>query len=306
MSLAAVGFQTCEKVVVSATLAAMQSKNRGWMVLALFFGSGATALVYEVVWAKFLAQMFGSTIYAQTVVLAVFMGGLALGNRIFGGWADGLQRPVKAYGVLEILIGIYAFLFPMLERVTDRIFIATGSPIVEHAGWLLALKGILSAALLLGPTILMGGTLPLLAAWLHQQSADAGRRSARFYSVNSLGAVTGRGASRVLAGAALRHDRHHPDHGHGKCAHRCRRHFIEPKRLAGHHERNVRIKEDDHGGNTRHLKHPVLGGPHGGADRRCFHGFGNSGVALVGADLWFIAAIFRRRFDRVYSRHRTR
>ena len=66
----------------------MQSKNRGWMVLALFFGSGATALVYEVVWAKFLAQMFGSTIYAQTVVLAVFMGGLAAGNRIFGGWAD--------------------------------------------------------------------------------------------------------------------------------------------------------------------------------------------------------------------------
>ena len=61
----------------------------------------------------------------------------------------------------------------------------------DHAGWLLALKGILSAGLLLGPTILMGGTLPLLAAWLHQFSADAGRRSARFYSVNSLGAVTG-------------------------------------------------------------------------------------------------------------------
>ncbi len=49
------------------------------MVLALFFGSGATALVYEVVWAKFLAQMFGSTIYAQTVVLAVFMGGPGAG-----------------------------------------------------------------------------------------------------------------------------------------------------------------------------------------------------------------------------------
>ena len=157
----------------------------------MFFGSGATALVYEVVWAKFLAQMFGSTIYAQTVVLAVFMGGLALGNRIFGGWADGLRQPVKAYGALEILIGIYAFLFPTLERLTDRIFVAAGSPIVEHAGWLLALKGVLSAALLLGPTILMGGTLPLLAAWLHQFSAEAGRRSARFYSVNSLGAVTG-------------------------------------------------------------------------------------------------------------------
>ncbi|HXI72588.1 MAG TPA: fused MFS/spermidine synthase [Verrucomicrobiae bacterium] len=169
----------------------MQSKNRGWMVLALFFGSGATALIYEVVWAKFLAQMFGSTIYAQTVVLAVFMGGLALGNRIFGGWADGLRQPVKAYGVLEILIGIYAFLFPALDRIADRIFIAAGTPIAEHAGWVLLLKGVLSAGLLLGPTILMGGTLPLLAAWLHQFSTDAGRASARFYSVNSLGAVTG-------------------------------------------------------------------------------------------------------------------
>ena len=184
-------FKTCGEIDPSTTLATMQLKNRGWMVLALFFGSGATALIYEVVWAKFLAQMFGSTIYAQTVVLAVFMGGLALGNRIFGGWADGLRQPVKSYGVLEILIGIYAFLFPALDRATDWLFIAAGTPIAEHAGWLLMLKGFLSAALLLGPTILMGGTLPLLAAWLHQFSADAGRRSARFYSVNSLGAVTG-------------------------------------------------------------------------------------------------------------------
>jgi spermidine synthase len=171
----------------------MQIKNRSELVLALFFASGATALIYEVVWAKFLAQMFGSTIYAQTVVLAVFMGGLALGNRIFGGRADGLRQPLKFYGVLEISIGIYAFLFPALDRAADKIFIAAGTPIAEHAGWLLLLKGILSAGLLLGPTILMGGTLPLLAAWLHHFSSDAGQRSARFYAVNSLGAVTGAG-----------------------------------------------------------------------------------------------------------------
>ncbi|MEI7534661.1 MAG: fused MFS/spermidine synthase [Verrucomicrobiae bacterium] len=169
----------------------MQSKNRGGLVLALFFGSGATALIYEVVWSKCLAQMFGSTIYAQTVVLAVFMGGLALGNRIFGGWSDGLRQPVKSYGLLEILIGGYAFLFPTLDRAADRLFIFIGTPMAEHAGGLLLLKGGLSVALLLIPTVLMGGTLPLLAAWLHQHAADAGGRAARFYSVNSLGAVTG-------------------------------------------------------------------------------------------------------------------
>jgi spermidine synthase len=64
---------------------------------------------------------------------------------------------------------------------------------------LLALKGILSVCLLLLPTVLMGGTLPLVAAWLQKESSDAGRRSARFYSVNSLGAVAGAG----LAGFVL-------------------------------------------------------------------------------------------------------
>jgi predicted membrane-bound spermidine synthase len=169
----------------------MHSKKRGAILLVLFFGSGATALIYEVVWSKFLEQMFGSTIYAQTVVLAAFMGGLALGNRIFGRWSDGLKRPVWFYGWLEILVGIYALLFPVLDRAINSLFVTLGTPIAAHAGWLLMLKAVLSVTLLLGPTILMGGTLPLLAAWLHHWSADAGRRSARFYSVNSLGAVTG-------------------------------------------------------------------------------------------------------------------
>ena len=171
----------------------MKSRNLAWLVLGLFFCSGATALVYEVIWSKFLSQMFGSTIYAQTVVLAAFMGGLAIGNRVFGSWAGRLQQPVRAYGYLEIIIGIYAFSFPMFDRLADYIFVAVGAGIAQHTGLLLALKGTLSALLLLGPTVLMGGTLPLLAAWLQDFVPDAGRYSARFYSVNSLGAVAGAG-----------------------------------------------------------------------------------------------------------------
>ena len=162
-------------------------------MLLLFFCSGGTALVYEVVWSKFLSQMFGSTIYAQTVVLAVFMGGLALGNKILGRWADRLRQPLRTYGFLEIAIGIYAFLFPTLDQLVDKMFVAVGSHIFEKTLLLLAWKGLLSILLLLGPTMLMGGTLPLLAAWLQKFSLDAGRRSALFYSVNSLGAVAGAG-----------------------------------------------------------------------------------------------------------------
>lgn len=169
----------------------MERRKLNWVVLALFFCSGATALVYEVVWSKFLAQMFGSTIYAQTVVLAAFMGGLALGNKLFGRRADTLKHPVRVYGYLEIAIGLYAFFFAALDRAADHLFVSIGSGIAQRTLLLLALKGALSVALLLGPTILMGGTLPLLAAWLQHSTSDAARRSARFYSVNSLGAVAG-------------------------------------------------------------------------------------------------------------------
>src|SRR5687767_13789705 len=131
----------------------------GWVFLLLFFGSGATALVYEVVWSKYLSQMLGSTIYAQTVVLAVFMGGLALGNRCFGAKADALAAPVRAYGFIELAIGLYAFFFPNLYSAADKIFVSLGSAALENTAALLALKGTLSLLLLIGPTILMGGTL---------------------------------------------------------------------------------------------------------------------------------------------------
>ena len=160
-------------------------------VLLLFFCSGATALVYEVLWSKYLALMLGSTVQAQTVVLAVFMGGLALGNRLFGGRADAAANPLALYGKLEIAIGFYAFVFHLLHAAADKVFISAGAPLLEQPLALLALKAVLSVGLLLGPTVLMGGTLPLIAAWLNRRGPDAGRLSARFYSVNSLGAVAG-------------------------------------------------------------------------------------------------------------------
>ncbi len=169
------------------------------VILLLFFFSGATALVYEVIWSKYLALLLGSTIQAQTVVLAVFMGGLALGNKLFSRRADTTPRPLVIYGCIEILIGLYASFFPLVYKVADGLFTIVGVKFLDHSGWLLLLKGIFSVVLLLGPTILMGGTLPVLAAWLQRSTTDAGRRAARFYSTNTLGAVCGAG----LAGFVL-------------------------------------------------------------------------------------------------------
>src|SRR2546428_13025219 len=105
-------------------------KNRdfGWLVLGLFFCSGATALVYEVVWSKFLSQMFGSTVQAQTVVLAVFMGGLASGNRLFGGKSDRLRAPIPPFGLIELTIGPYPFFFTFLYNPPHKVFFRPGPP----------------------------------------------------------------------------------------------------------------------------------------------------------------------------------
>lgn len=182
--------------MLGVTHASVHWRNQWVMlviILLLFFCSGATALIYEVLWSKYLTLLFGSTVQAQTVVLAIFMGGLALGNRLFGRCADRAARPLALYGYLEIAVGLWAFCFSYLYKAADYVFAALGSRLLDHSGWLLLLKGALSAALLLWPTILMGGTLPLLAAWLQRSTTDAGRRSARFYSTNSLGAVLGAG-----------------------------------------------------------------------------------------------------------------
>src|ERR1017187_6201893 len=96
-------------------------------IILLFFCSGATALVYEVIWSKYLALLFGSTIQAQTVVLAIFMGGLALGNRLFGRSADHTRRPLLIYGGIEIAIGIYGFIFPLLYLLANRLFVVMGT-----------------------------------------------------------------------------------------------------------------------------------------------------------------------------------
>lgn len=164
---------------------------RGVIVLILFFLSGATALIYEVLWSKQLGLMLGSTIQAQTVVLAAYMGGLALGNRLFGRRADLLEQPLKAYGFVEAAIGLYAFFFHAFHALADRVFVAGGTPLLPYPTALLALKALLGGGLVLIPTVLMGGTLPLLAAWLRQRDAASRRLSARFYAINSLGAVAG-------------------------------------------------------------------------------------------------------------------
>ena len=72
------------------------------VVCLCFVASGATGLIYEVLWARMLGLVFGATTLAVSTVLAAFMGGLALGSALAGRFATRIKQPIRAYGLMEI------------------------------------------------------------------------------------------------------------------------------------------------------------------------------------------------------------
>jgi spermidine synthase len=164
---------------------------RNGLVVALFLASGATALVYEVVWTRLLTTtVFGSTSQAISTVLAAFMAGLALGAYWLAPRADDMKRPLRLYAVLEAGIGVYAFAFPLLVKGVLWIYLlfATGR---DPNALLGALRFGLAFAVLLLPSTMMGATLPALVRYAARSTASVGRQTGIFYAVNTAGAVLG-------------------------------------------------------------------------------------------------------------------
>ncbi|MGH7789049.1 MAG: fused MFS/spermidine synthase, partial [Candidatus Binatia bacterium] len=162
-------------------------------VLGAFFLSGFAGLMHQVVWAKLLAQLIGATAHAQAVVLAVFMGGLALGAVWLGRRADRDPRPLRTYVWLECLIAGYCLLLPLLLLAAERGYVALAELVFESGGLKLLLRCALAVLAVLPPAVLMGGTLPVLARHLVGRVEDTQRQVADLYALNSFGAVLGAG-----------------------------------------------------------------------------------------------------------------
>src|SRR3954462_10828174 len=118
----------------------------------LFFLSGATGLIYELLWVRVLYQSFGSTIQSVTTVVAAYMGGLGLGAWLFGRRADQSTRPAVMYGWLEIAIGIFAILSPLILGLAHRVYIGTAGALALGGPSSVALRFGLAALVLLIPT----------------------------------------------------------------------------------------------------------------------------------------------------------
>ncbi len=153
--------------------------------------SGGAALIYEVVWARKLAQFIGITGYAHIAVLTAFMTGLALGSYLIGTRADRIANPLRAYALLELGIGIYALTTLFLFDWAEAAYVAA-APLVGVSG--LAAHGFrfgLALVMLLIPTFLMGGTLPLLVRGLSGKGAELSKLTSHLYGLNTLGATLG-------------------------------------------------------------------------------------------------------------------
>ncbi|MBM4061502.1 MAG: spermidine synthase [Planctomycetes bacterium] len=157
----------------------------------LFFVSGATALVYQVAWVRSLTLVFGGSHLAVTTVLAVFMGGLALGGFLLGRRADRAARPLRLYGLLELGIAGFALLFLGLTTWFPTIYGPLARIAEENPAWLTLVRVALATLAMIGPTTLMGGTLPVLVRFLTQEPDRLGRFLSRLYAINTLGAVVG-------------------------------------------------------------------------------------------------------------------
>jgi spermidine synthase len=173
------------------------------LVLVLFFASGFSGLVYEVVWMRLLSLIFGNAAYAAATVLAGFMGGMAIGGIVFGRVADRARAPLRLYGILELLVGAFALVFPFLLKALLPVYLwyARISGASYHS--LSFAQAVLLVLLLLIPTTFMGGTLPLLTQHLTRETSVLGRNLGLLYGLNTWGAVLGCAAAGFILIAAV-------------------------------------------------------------------------------------------------------
>ena len=156
----------------------------------LFFFSGVSSLVYQVVWARMLTVVFGTTLLATSTVLSAFMAGLALGSYVLGRHIDRCKHPLRVFAALEAGLGLFALLFPSISANLGN---AYGTLVgLQGNFYLFSLARFgLCFALLLIPTALMGGTLPVVAKFAVRRLGRLGGRVGQLYAVNTLGAVGG-------------------------------------------------------------------------------------------------------------------
>ena len=160
-------------------------------LLICFLLSGATSLVYEVLWVRMLILRLGSTSLAISTVLTAFMAGLAFGAWAAGRYSSRIARPLAAYALLELAIAGSAVLLPLGFEAIDPLYRAVWQQFQPQFLTFSLLQFAFTFLLLFVPTAMMGATLPLLSQASVRHPHEVGQRVGALYGINTLGAVLG-------------------------------------------------------------------------------------------------------------------
>jgi len=164
---------------------------RSWFFV-LFTISGFAGLIYESIWSHYLKLFLGHAAYAQTLVLSIFMGGMALGSWLCSRYSMRWRNLLLGYAVAEAVIGLCAIMFHRVfvaatDLAYDSIMPGLGNPQTVNA-----FKWGFSTLLILPQSVLLGMTFPLMSAGLIRHYPDStGGAIAMLYFTNSLGAAAG-------------------------------------------------------------------------------------------------------------------
>jgi len=139
-------------------------------LLGVFVVSGFTGLIYESIWTQYLKLFLGHAAYAQTVVLSMFMGGMALGSWLVARNGARLRNLLWGYLLVEALIGVLGIVFHrVFVAVTDLSF-TTVIPALPPGAATYAYKWLLAALLVLPQSVLLGMTFPLISGGIIRRS----------------------------------------------------------------------------------------------------------------------------------------
>jgi spermidine synthase len=157
----------------------------------LFFASGALGLVYEVLWMRWLTTLFGATTLATTATLSGFFLGLALGSLALGARSRRWSRPLMAFGLLEIGVGLGALVVPPILDLYRHVYPLLLFRFASLPAGFALVKLLLAAAAIGIPTFCMGGTLPALGEAVVPTGKRLGMPVGGLYAINLAGAALG-------------------------------------------------------------------------------------------------------------------
>jgi spermidine synthase len=167
------------------------SSRRLFFLSVLFFLSGTAGLILQVVWMYRLGLIFGNASYATAATLAAFFLGLAIGGWFLGKASARFNRPLTAYGLMEIGIALTALLLIPGITFYETHYASVVTFVDGQRNMLTLLKFVFSISLLLFPSVLMGGTFPVLAQYVGKERPKLASRATILYAVNTLGASIG-------------------------------------------------------------------------------------------------------------------